>query len=84
MNPQRTKYVLLSGDELNVDLVLRTFDRMRVLGKIKTQLLTPDEGVRYQATDDKFVSPPAVLDSKDTAVVDTKAPVKRKQNKKPE
>lgn len=77
----RTKYVLISGDELNVDLVLRTFDRMRVLGKIKTQLLTPEEGVRYQASDDKFVSPPAVLDSKQAKIADTKAPVKKKTKK---
>lgn len=80
------KFVLVHGDPLQVDLIVRSFARLEAIGKVKFEIVSPEDSLRYEPTDSKYVAPNnqgiPLTDTKATAVTDTKTPKKatRKKN----
>ena len=77
------KFVLVHGDPLHVDLIVRSFARLEALGKVKFEIVEPEDSLRYEPTDSKFVAPnnAGIPDSKYTEPTDTKAPKKTTKRK---
>lgn len=78
----KVKHVLVSGDPMNVDLIVRTFARAEALGRVKFQVVEPEDKVHYEPTDSKFVAPTNYPDTKETGIADAKTPKKTTRKKK--
>lgn len=77
----KEKFVLVHGDPMHVDLIVRTFARAEALGRVKFDLVKPEDKVHYEPADSKFVAPTNVIDNKHVTAVDTKTPRKTTRKK---